>query len=361
MPSMEKAEITPALVSSLVAAQFPQWAGLPITRLEVDGNDNTTFRLGEEMSVRLPSAERYVAQVDKEQRWLPILAGHLPLPIPQPLARGAPGSGYPWPWSVYRWLGGSSASVQTIGDEVELATTLADFLAALYRIDPAGGPPAGHDNFFRGAPLATYDAEARNAIAQGERPNAAVAVVDEAMVARAHDRVIESNDPTAHAVVVALREHGQRAKYRHELEGYTARLDTVQALVLLRKLPLLDGWNGERRQVAAQYGEQLADVGDLRLPPVPEGSEPVWHLYPVWTERPEALATFLAGRGIATGRHYPEPPHLAAAYARFGWRRGEFPVAEELAAHLLSLPIFPGMTDGQVDAVTRAVREFFRG
>jgi len=164
MPSMEKAEITPALVSSLVAAQFPQWAGLPITRLEVDGNDNTTFRLGEEMSVRLPSAERYVAQVDKEQRWLPILAGHLPLPIPQPLARGAPGSGYPWPWSVYRWLGGSPASVQTIGDEVELATTLADFLAALYRIDPAGGPPAGHDNFFRGAPLATYDAEARNAI-----------------------------------------------------------------------------------------------------------------------------------------------------------------------------------------------------
>src|SRR5207253_10076720 len=101
MPSMKKAEITPALVSSLVAAQFPQWAGLPITRLEVDGNDNTTFRLGEEMSVRLPSAERYVAQVDKEQRWLPILAGHLPLPIPQPLARGAPGSGYPWPWSVY--------------------------------------------------------------------------------------------------------------------------------------------------------------------------------------------------------------------------------------------------------------------
>ena len=170
-----------------------------------------------------------------------------------------------------------------------------------------------------------------------------------------------TNDDGLTDVVVALREHGQRAKYRHELEGYTARLDTVQALVLLRKLPLLDGWNGERRQVAAQYGEQLADVGDLRLPPVPEGSEPVWHLYPVWTERPEALATFLAGRRIATGRHYPEPPHLAAAYARFGWRRGEFPVAEELAAHLLSLPIFPGMTDGQVDAVTRAVREFFRG
>src|SRR5438105_7105952 len=150
MPSMEKAEITPALVSSLVAAQFPQWAGLPITRLEVDGNDNTTFRLGEEMSVRLPSAERYVAQVDKEQRWLPILAGHLPLPIPQPLARGAPGSGYPWPWSVYRWLGGSSASVQTIGDEVELATTLADLLTALNRIDaPHVTPSVPHQWYCR--------------------------------------------------------------------------------------------------------------------------------------------------------------------------------------------------------------------
>jgi dTDP-3-amino-3,4,6-trideoxy-alpha-D-glucose transaminase len=162
-------------------------------------------------------------------------------------------------------------------------------------------------------------------------------------------------------VVVALREHGQRAKYHHDLEGYTSRLDTVQALVLLRKLPLLDEWNGERARVAAQYGEQLAEVGDLRLPPVPDGSEPVWHLYPVWTERPEALAGFLAERGVATGRHYPEPPHLSAAYARFGWRRGQFPVAEDLAAHLLSLPIFPGMTDGQVDAVTGAVAEFFHG
>src|SRR2546421_8934588 len=164
MPGMEKAGITPALVSRLVAAQFPRWADLPITRMEVDGNDNTTFRLGEEMSVRLPNAERYVAQVDKEHRWLPVLAGHLPLPIPQPLAKGAPGGGYPWPWSVYRWLGGAPASVQPIGDEVQLATALADFLAALYRIDPAGGPPAGRDNFFRGAPLATYDAETRNAI-----------------------------------------------------------------------------------------------------------------------------------------------------------------------------------------------------
>jgi dTDP-3-amino-3,4,6-trideoxy-alpha-D-glucose transaminase len=162
-------------------------------------------------------------------------------------------------------------------------------------------------------------------------------------------------------LATALREHGQRAKYRHDREGYTARLDTVQAAVLLRKLPRLDGWNDERRQVAAEYGERLAEVGDLRLPPVPEGSEPVWHLYAVWTEQPAALAAFLDERGVQTGRHYPEPPHLSAAYARFGWRPGAFPVAEDLAAHLLSLPIFPGMTEEQMDAVVRSVEEFFHG
>jgi dTDP-4-amino-4,6-dideoxygalactose transaminase len=172
--------------------------------------------------------------------------------------------------------------------------------------------------------------------------------------------LVTDSDPIADGVVV-LREHGQRGKYRHELEGYTARLDTLQALVLLRKLPLLDGWNDERRAVAARYGEALAEVGDLRLPPVAPGSDPVWHLYPVRTERPEALAAFLRERGIGTGRHYPEPPHLSGAYAHLGRRAGEFPVAEDLAAHLLSLPIFPGMSEAQVDAVAAAVSEYFDG
>jgi aminoglycoside phosphotransferase (APT) family kinase protein len=161
---MEKADITPALVSRLIAAQFPQWADLPITPIEVDGNDNTTFRLGEEMSVRLPSAERYVLQVEKEHRWLQILADHLPLAIPQPLAKGVPGSGYPWPWSVYRWLKGSPATVAAIENEREFANALADFVTAMHRIDPKGGPPPGPHNFYRGGPLATYDAETRHAI-----------------------------------------------------------------------------------------------------------------------------------------------------------------------------------------------------
>ena len=160
-------------------------------------------------------------------------------------------------------------------------------------------------------------------------------------------------------VVRALREHGQRAKYVHELEGYTARLDTLQALVLLRKLPLLDRWNEERRAVAAAYLEALAGVGDLVLPPVASGSNPVWHLFVVRTARPDALAGRLRERGIATGRHYPAPVHLAPAYRRLGYAEGAFPVSEALARECLSLPVFPGMTDGQVEAVVDAVRSAF--
>jgi aminoglycoside phosphotransferase (APT) family kinase protein len=157
--------IDAALVTRLVASQFPQWAELPITPVEFDGWDNRTFRLGVDMSVRLPSAEAYTAQVEKEHRWLPILAPRLPLPIPVPLAMGVPAEGYPWNWSVYRWLEGAPASTGRIDDLNEFATTLARFLASLQQIDPADGPPPGQHNFFRGGPLETYDAETRNAIA----------------------------------------------------------------------------------------------------------------------------------------------------------------------------------------------------
>ena len=168
-----------------------------------------------------------------------------------------------------------------------------------------------------------------------------------------------TEDPGLAETVRALREHGQREKYHHELEGYTARLDTIQALVLRHKLRLLDGWNEERRQVAALYGEGLAGVGDLILPPVPPGSEPVWHLYVIRTADPLALAAFLRDRGIATGRHYPEPPHLSRAYAWLGYERGAFPVTEELAPTLLSLPIYPGMSELQAETVVEGVRAFF--
>ncbi len=123
------------------------------------------------MSVRLPSAAGYAAQVEKEHRWLPRLAPLLPLAIPEPLALGAPGEGYPWPWSVYRWLDGAPAWPGQVADMPGFARDVAGFLAALYRIDAAGGPPAGQHNFHRGGALAVYDAETREAL---ERLGAAV-------------------------------------------------------------------------------------------------------------------------------------------------------------------------------------------
>ena len=161
--------------------------------------------------------------------------------------------------------------------------------------------------------------------------------------------------------VRALREHGQTAKYVHAFVGWTARLDAIQALVLSQKLPLLDGWNEQRRRAARFYDRALEGVGDLVLPPVPVGSRPVWHLYVVRTREPEALAAFLGERGIGTGRHYPDPVHLTEAYQSLGHRRGAFPMAEALARECLSLPMFPGIDEGQLAAVVDGVRSFFDG
>ena len=162
---IDPVDINVSLVGQLITAQFPQWADLPIKPLEFDGWDNRTFRLGEAMSVRLPSAEGYAPHVEKEHRWLPRLAPLLPRPIPVPLAMGVPAAGYPRHWSIYRWLNGEIATIERIADLRQFATTLAQFLATLQRIDPAGGPPPGPHNCFRGAPLTVYDGETRQAIA----------------------------------------------------------------------------------------------------------------------------------------------------------------------------------------------------
>jgi dTDP-4-amino-4,6-dideoxygalactose transaminase len=168
-----------------------------------------------------------------------------------------------------------------------------------------------------------------------------------------------TDDPGLAERVRTLRQHGERDGHRSLRIGYTARLDTLQAAVLLRKLPHLDGWNRARAAAAAFYTGALAGVGDVRPLPVPAGSRPVWHLYPVRTTRAEGLRRYLADRGIATGRHYPEPPHLSAAYASLGHRAGAFPVAERLCAELVSLPLYPGIGDEALAGVCDAVRGFF--
>jgi dTDP-4-amino-4,6-dideoxygalactose transaminase len=170
---------------------------------------------------------------------------------------------------------------------------------------------------------------------------------------------VVTNDAGVAEMVRALREHGQRGKYRHEVQGYTARLDTIQALVLSIKLPLLDGWNEERRAAAEYYAEQLSSLGDLSLPQVKAGSAPVWHLYVVRTSDPAGLAEFLAGRNVATGRHYPEAIQLSQAYRHLGDGVGSFPVAETLAREGLSLPIFPGISEAELTAVVQGIRAYF--
>jgi aminoglycoside phosphotransferase (APT) family kinase protein len=148
-----------------VAEQFPRWAGLPVVPVPESGWDNRTFRLGDGLTARLPTAECYVAAVAKEHTWLPRLAPRLPLPIPVPVALGSPGAGYPWPWSVRRWLDGRPAVVDRITDPVAFARDLARFLVALWGVDAAGGPAAGAHSFHRGGALAVYDEETRAALA----------------------------------------------------------------------------------------------------------------------------------------------------------------------------------------------------
>ena len=170
---------------------------------------------------------------------------------------------------------------------------------------------------------------------------------------------LTTDDHELARIARALREHGQQTKYRHDRPGYTARLDTLQAIVLLRKLRHLERWTEERRALARTYSEALAGVGDLALPATAAGSEPVWHLYVVRTASPDALASFLAQRQVGSGRHYPEPVHMTGAYASLGYSKGAFPVAEALCREALSLPLFPGMTDAQLEAVVAAVSAYF--
>ena len=156
--------IDAALARRLIDSQFPRWSHLAITKVALDGWDNRTFRLGPELSVRLPTGDWYAEQVEKEQRWLPVLAPQLPLPIPTPVAKGEPGEGFPYPWSVYRWLDGEPAARAQPRDMPGFASALAGFLSALGRADATGGPPPGQHNFYRGGPLSTYEREALEAI-----------------------------------------------------------------------------------------------------------------------------------------------------------------------------------------------------
>jgi dTDP-4-amino-4,6-dideoxygalactose transaminase len=156
-----------------------------------------------------------------------------------------------------------------------------------------------------------------------------------------------------------LRDHGQAKKYFHAMEGYNGRLDAVQAGILRAKLRYLAKWNEQRRERARVYDELLADsVATVTVPHVPAWSQPVYHLYVIRTRYRDDLQRHLTDAGVGTGIHYPVPIHLQLAYARSGWNPGDFPVSEEVAAEILSLPMFPGLSPGNQRRVVDALSAF---
>jgi dTDP-4-amino-4,6-dideoxygalactose transaminase len=169
---------------------------------------------------------------------------------------------------------------------------------------------------------------------------------------------VTTNDDAAAAQLRMLRDYGRNGKYLHDVAGCNSRLDTVQAAVLIAKLKRLKAWNEARRKNAALYRKLLAGV-PVTLPVEAPGNAHVYHLFVIRTDQRDALQTHLQEQGIATGVHYPLPIHLQKAYRDLGYGPGSFPVCEAYAPQLLSLPMFPEMTEEQVAYVAAGVKSFF--
>jgi dTDP-4-amino-4,6-dideoxygalactose transaminase len=172
---------------------------------------------------------------------------------------------------------------------------------------------------------------------------------------------ITTDDVELYDQMRLLRDHGSIRKYDHRVVGFADRIDTLQAAVLTVKLATLAEGNERRRALAAAFNEQLAGVGDLVVPPETPNRRSVYHLYVVRTPQRDALLAHLNERGIGAGIHYPLPLHLQPAYEFLGHKRGEFPQAEAWAAECLSLPIYPELTEVQLDRIVAEVKAFFAG
>jgi dTDP-4-amino-4,6-dideoxygalactose transaminase len=171
---------------------------------------------------------------------------------------------------------------------------------------------------------------------------------------------VTTNDAKLARRLCQLRNYGSEQKNQHDYLGYNSRLDELQAAILRAKLRYLPVWTSQRRQLAAWYTQHLADISEVRLPMVAPGAEPVWHLYVVHTPQRNALQQYLATCGIGTLIHYPTPPHRQPAYAHLGLADNAFPIADDLAATCLSLPLWPGMSEEMIRAVAGVIRQFYR-
>lgn len=156
----------------------------------------------------------------------------------------------------------------------------------------------------------------------------------------------------------ALGNYGSDYKYHHIYQGNNSRLDELQAAFLLAKLPILEKMNVERRRIASRYLEEIRNP-EIILPTVIENVLPVWHIFAVCCKRRDELEIYLNEKGISTNKHYPTPIHLQDCYSRLGYKKGDFPIAEEISESELSLPMYYGMTDEQIEYVIRKVNEFY--
>ncbi|HTR18381.1 MAG TPA: DegT/DnrJ/EryC1/StrS family aminotransferase [Candidatus Paceibacterota bacterium] len=172
---------------------------------------------------------------------------------------------------------------------------------------------------------------------------------------------ITTNDAALAETLRMLRNQGGIKKYEHAVVGFNSRLDTLQAVVLDEKLKRLDPWNDMRRAIAARYRTGLKNVPQLRLPPENPDVSPVFHLFVVEVLEGDrdTFMQALKEKGIATGIHYPEPLHLTPALSSLGYTKGDFPAAEDFAKRIVSLPIYPGMSDEQTTHVVRSIRDHF--
>jgi dTDP-4-amino-4,6-dideoxygalactose transaminase len=170
--------------------------------------------------------------------------------------------------------------------------------------------------------------------------------------------VLTDNDTLAEKVRM-LRGHGAKVRDHYELLGYNSRLDSLQAAVLSLKLPLLEGWNRQRRANAARYRELLGGVAEIALPVETAGAEHTYNQFSILTARRDELRAHLLERGVPTMVYYPRALHQQPIFAGLGYATGDFPVTERIQEEVLSLPIFPGLTQEQIDTVAGAIKEFF--
>ncbi len=169
---------------------------------------------------------------------------------------------------------------------------------------------------------------------------------------------VTTNDDELAERIRALRNYGSKVKYFNEVKGYNSRLDPLQAAFLRVKLKHLNGWNSRRKEIALQYLSSLSDLPELTLPHVPEWADPAWHVFVIRHAQRDALQKYLGENGIGTLIHYPIPPHLSEAYQDAGYGRGDFPLAENIAQTVLSIPIGPHLASHQTAQVISAIRAF---